>query len=123
LSLASNSRIDGFVRKAAEQHQSRLTPSFISKSISVGVDEVRARLLTLSKDGQVLTGFEIECPNSSCSRSIATFYRPEELKIGEQLRCWNCETEFILSEKDIWVTFTPNPEYFGTTSPQEKKTT
>lgn len=119
---AVKSRVDGYIRKAGQQNLSRLTASQISEVTSVNLEDARERLFQLGKDGQIVINYEIECPDSECARSFKSFDKLSELRLGEKMRCEYCETEFLLEPGNIWVTFTPNPAYFVSAAPAEKKT-
>lgn len=111
--MITKRKIDQFVRSIACEGRERFTASFISSSIDVESDFVKERLLQLSDDGQLITNFELMCPSHECSfRSIEMHSKIEDVPIDEYVECPECGDEFIVLREYIWISFTPNTDYF-----------
>ena len=111
--MITKRKIDQFVRSIACEGRKRFTASFISKNVDVESDFVKERLLQLSDDGQLITNFELMCPSRECEfRTIKTYQKIEDVPIDQYTECPECGEEFIGLREHVWISFTPNTDYF-----------
>lgn len=105
--------VDQYVRELACKGRKRFTASFISKNTDIEVDFVKERLLQLSTDGQLIVNFEVICPSSECEyQTIETYSSFNDIPIGEYIECEDCGKEFLVTKENIWITFSPNANYY-----------
>lgn len=111
--VAEKKLVDQFVRKLACEKRKRFTASYISENIEIDVDFVKQRLLQLSKDGQLIVNFEVTCPSYECEyRTIEIYSSLNEVPIGGYIECEDCGNEFLVTNENIWITFSPNEKYY-----------
>jgi len=105
--------VDKSVRSMACEGRNEFTASYISKKIGVETDFVKERLLKLSTDGQLLVNFGIMCLYRECeSRTIKKYSNINDIPIGHIIECPECGKEFEVTRENVWVTFSPNPNYY-----------
>lgn len=100
--------VDKFIRELACERRNRFAASFISK-IDVDIDFVKERLLQLSKDDQLTINFEVICPGCEHKTIYSDF---NDVPIGESINCANCRNEFLVTKENVWITFSPNKNYY-----------
>jgi len=103
--------VDKFVRELAFEKSKRFTASYISKSIGVDIDFVKKRLVQLSDDGQLVINFEVVCSHKCKHLIIETYSNLNDVPIGKFAEC-GCGNKFLVSKEDVYVTFSPNEEYY-----------
>ncbi len=103
--------VDQYVRELACRKMKRFTASYISEKIGVDVDFIKARLLQLHNDGQLLVNFEVVCPYKCRKKIIETYSNLKDIPIGEIVKC-KCGNEFVVSKENMYVTFSANEKYY-----------
>lgn len=113
--IISKKKVDKFVFDLAcdRDGSDRFTASYISKNTKVEIDFVKKRLIELSNDDKLFINFELICNSSKCEfGTIKTYSKIEDVPIGKIIKCSGCGEDFEVTEKNIWVTFSPNIDYY-----------
>jgi len=111
--LVSKKVVDKFVWDMACNEVTRFTASYISKHTNIEIDSVKKRLIELSKDDKLFINFELICNSPECGfKAIKTCPKIDEIPIGKLIKCTDCGKEFTVTKEHIWVTFSPNINYF-----------
>jgi hypothetical protein len=112
LNISEKKLVDQFVRELACEKIKRFTASYISEKIGVDVDFVKERLLQLRNDDQLVVHFEVACPFGRRYRIIDIYSSLNCVPIGEFVECEDCGDEFVVTEENVWITFSPNEKYY-----------
>lgn len=105
--------VDNFVFNMACDSVDRFTASYISKNTNVDIDFVKKRLIELTNDDKLFINFDLMCDSEDCGfKVIKTYPKIDEIPIGKMTKCTNCGKEFKVAKEHIWVTFSPNTNYF-----------
>lgn len=103
-------KIDGAVLELACNNKQRFTAFYIASTNNLKPDIVRKRLFQLRSDDKLDVNYELMCP--ICSSITRTSHKEKQIPYKEILECKECNEEFEVEPKDIFVTFTPNKEYY-----------
>jgi hypothetical protein len=108
--ISEKKLVDQFVRELACKKM-RFTASYISTNIEVDIDSVKKRLIQLGNDGQLAINFDVVCPYKCTHMIIETLSNLKDIPIGKLVTC-ECGTEFVVAKEDVYVTFSPNENYY-----------
>jgi hypothetical protein len=110
--LISKKIVDKFVWDMACNKETRFTASYISKNTNIDIDFVKKRLLELTADDKLFVNFDIICESHDEFKVIDTYQKIDKIPIGKILKCTDCGKEIKVTKEHIWVTFSPNTNYF-----------